>query len=129
MTFVVICFNHKRCQKKSVEDTFISIVVALTAIIRKPSNRYNSCFMCTPTLPVPGVQIGGWGVGGGQAGDSGKRCEHKKTTTRGWGRGESPLFLFIFFLDLFLRATLHYPNAWNRLTTTMWPAPQTELDL
>ena len=77
MKFVVICFNHKRCQKKSVEDTFISIVVTLTAIIRKPSNRYNSCFMCTPTLPVPGVQIGG------AAGDSGKRCEHKKTTTRG----------------------------------------------
>ena len=90
MKFVVICFNHKRGQKKSVEDTFISIVVTLTAIIRKPSNRYNSCFMCTPPLPVPGVQIGG------AAGDSGKRCEHKKTTTRGWDRGESPLFLFIF---------------------------------
>ena len=61
MKFVVICFNHKRGQKKSVEDTFISVVVTLTAIIRKPSNRYNSCFMCTPTLPVPGVQIGGQG--------------------------------------------------------------------
>ena len=96
MKFVVICFNHKRCQKKSVEDTFISIVVTLTAIIRKPSNRYNSCFMCTPTLPVAGVQIGGRGGGGGAAGDCGKRFEHKKITTRGWGRGESPLFLLIF---------------------------------
>ena len=94
MKFVVICFNHKRCQKKSVEDTFISIVVTLTAIIRKPSNRYNSCFMWTPTLPVPGVQIGGRG-GGGQ-GTVQRDVSTKKTTTRGWGRGESPLFLLIF---------------------------------
>ena len=93
MKFVVICFNHKRGQKKSVEDTFISIVVTLTAIIRKPSNRYNSCFMCTPTLPVPGVQIGGQG---GAAGDSGKRCEHKKHQ-RGGGVGVRALFTSLFF--------------------------------
>ena len=85
MKFVVICFNHKRCEKKSVEDTFISIVVTLTAIIRKPSNRYNSCFMWTPTLPVPGVQIGGRGGGGGVAGDGEKKCVHKKKNNAGGG--------------------------------------------
>lgn len=105
--------------KESVEDTFISVVVILTAIIRKPSNRYNSCFIWKPTLPVAGVQI---------VGDSAKRCEHKKTATRG-GVGVRALFSSLFFLALFLRAALHYPNAWNRLTTTIQPALQTERDL
>ena len=62
--------------KVNIPDTFISIVVILTVIIRKPSNRYNSCFMWTPTLPVLGVQI---------VGDSAKRCDQKKTATSGWG--------------------------------------------
>ena len=47
----------------------------------------------------------------------------KKKTPRGWVRGESegtrsplsPSLLF-FFLALFLRAALHYPNAWNRIS-------------
>ena len=95
---MVICFNHKRCQKKSVEDTFISIVVTLTAIIRKPSNRYNSCFMCTPTLPVPGVQIGGWGGGGGE-GQQGtvERDISTKKQQRGGGVGVRALFSSLFF--------------------------------
>ena len=90
MKFVVICFNHKRCQKKSVEDTFISIVVTLTAIIRKPSNRYNSCFMCTPTLPVPGVQIGG------RQGTVERDVSPKKQQ-RGGGIGVRALFSSLFF--------------------------------
>ena len=42
-------------------------------------------------------------------GDSAKRCEEKKK------RGVGPCFPPCFFLALFLRATLHYPNAWNKL--------------
>ena len=37
-----------------------------------------------------------------ERGDSAKRCEQRKKTTRGWCEGV-------------LRAALHYPNAWNRL--------------
>ena len=37
-----------------------------------------------------------------ERGDSAKRCEQRKKTTRGWCKGV-------------LRAALHYPNAWNRL--------------
>ena len=57
-------------------------------------------------------------------GDTTKRCEKKKKKTpRGWVRAEcegtrsplSPSLLF-FFLALFLRAALHYPNAWNRIS-------------
>ena len=44
-------------------------------------------------------------------GDSAKRYEEKKKQ-RGVGSLFSSLF---FFLALFLRATLHYPNAWNKL--------------
>ena len=65
-------------------------------------------------------------------GYSAKRCEQKKKhkKTRGWG-GEGrgvwarelevpytlrlPLFLLFFFLALFLRAALHYRNAWHKL--------------
>ena len=43
-------------------------------------------------------------------GDSAKRYEEKKSN-EGWG----PCFPPCFFLALFLRATLHYPNAWNKL--------------
>ena len=55
-----------------------------------------------------------------------KRCdkEKKTTTTRGWARAESegtrsplsPSFPPYFFLALFFRAALQYPNAWNRLS-------------
>ena len=56
----------------------------------------------------------------------------KKKTTREWGRGESertrrsllsPFFSFspyCFFSRSFLRAALHYPNAWNRLHLHKW---------
>lgn len=51
--------------------------------------------------------------------DSAKTSEQKKkTTTRtGWERGNFPSSSFppYFFLALFLRAALHYPNAWNRI--------------
>ena len=52
-------------------------------------------------------------------------AKKKKQTTTGWGRAEdeggrrsllSRSFPpFCFFLALFLRAALHYTNAWNRL--------------
>ena len=64
------------------------------------------------------------------SGDTTKRCEKKKKKPlRGWGRVESegtrcplsPSFPPYFFLALFLRAALHYPNAWNRLSAKILP--------
>ena len=46
--------------------------------------------------------------------DTTKRCEEEKTTT-------TPSFPPYFFLALFLRAALHSPNDWNRLSAKILP--------
>ena len=56
-------------------------------------------------------------------GDRAKRCEQKKKTAKGWGKGWERSFLPLslsslppyFSPALLPRAALHYRNSWNRL--------------